>query len=68
MPIDGTDRVVLELKMEAGTALYGCGRPSEPRTSYIRHQATTVRARLAEIEEIVQSRTAPGSPVPPWAQ
>jgi len=65
MPIDGADTVVLELWVEPGTGLYGCARPGEVPTPYVRHYATTVRARPAEIEEIVRSR-APGSPLPPW--
>ncbi len=66
MPIDDADRVVLELLVESGTGLYGCARPGEVPTPYVRHYATTVRARPAEIEEIVRSRT-PGSPLAPWA-
>lgn len=66
LPIDATDRVVLELRVEAGSGLYGCANPGEVPTPYIRHHAITVRARPSEIEEIVQSHLAPGSYPPSW--
>lgn len=63
LPIDDSRKIVLELRIEPGTALYGCARPREVPTAYIRHNATTVRARPAEIAEIVRYRT-PGRPPP----
>jgi hypothetical protein len=52
--------VVLELQVTPGLTLYGCGRPSEASDVYVRHLATTVRARPREIEEIVRSRHPDG--------
>lgn len=66
LPIDATDRVVLELRVEAGTGLCGCAKPGEVSTPYIRHYAITVRARPREIEGIVQSRSASGSYPHSW--
>lgn len=65
MPIGDGAKVVLELSVEPGTRLYGCARPGEVPTPYVRHYATTVKARLSEIEEIVRSRT-PGNPLSAW--
>jgi hypothetical protein len=68
LPINDTDQVVLELWVEPGTGLYGCGRATEVRTPYIRHLATTVRARPAEIESIVRSRPSSGNSLGPLAR
>jgi hypothetical protein len=64
LPIDDSDKVVLELWVEPGTRLYGCARTGEPPTPYVRHYARTVRARPSEIEDIVRSRVSGGPPSP----
>lgn len=56
LPINGTDQIVLELKVGAGSTLYGCGRTADSRTIYVRRYAITVRARLPEIAAILQAR------------
>jgi hypothetical protein len=66
LPIADSNKVVLELWVNEGTALHGCGRPGEVRTAYVRHHGTTEKATLAEITAIVQSRT-PGAPLSPFA-
>ena len=53
LAIDGRDTVVLELRVKPGAALYGCARPGDIPAPYIRHYATSVRARPAEIEKIL---------------
>jgi hypothetical protein len=65
LPIADSDKVVLELWVEPGVALYGCGRPGEVRTPYVRHQGVTEKATVGEISAIVQSRT-PGVPFSPF--
>jgi hypothetical protein len=66
LPTTDVDTVVLELSVSQGTALCGCGRPGEEvPVPYIRHFATSVRARPDEIEQIVRSR-APNGGLPPW--
>ncbi len=58
LPLDAEDRVVLELRVEAGSGLYGChARLGDVPAAYIRHHAITVRARPGEIESIVRART-----------
>lgn len=49
LPIADSDRVALELWVEPGPDVYGCGRPGEVRTVYVRHHGVTERASLAEI-------------------
>ena len=65
LPISDSDRVVLEYVVDAGTELYGCGRPGEARTPYVRHHGITEKATVAEISAIVRSRT-PGAPTGPY--
>jgi len=60
LPIGGAGSVVLELQVSCGVGLYGCARPSETPVAYVRHLATTVRARPGEIEAIVRSRSPRG--------
>lgn len=57
LPIGDGASVVLELEVSPGTGLCGCARPSETPVVYVRHLATTVRARPSEIEAIVRSRS-----------
>ena len=64
LPISDSDKVVLELRVEPGTGLYGSGRPSEVRTVYVRHHGITERATPAEIAAIVHARRIPVTPVP----
>lgn len=67
LPTTNVDQVVLELAVQPGAALYGCGRRGgEAPIVYIRHYATTVPARPHEIEHIVRART-PGQRAVPWA-
>jgi hypothetical protein len=65
LPIVDSDKVVLELWVEPGVALYGCGRPGEVRTPYVRHHGITEKATVGEISAIVQSRT-PGASMSPF--
>ena len=65
LPITDSDMVVLELSVEAGTTLYGCGRPGEVRFPYVRHYGITERATVAEIMAIVQARI-PNDPRVPY--
>lgn len=57
LPVDDGEVVVLELRVQQGEHLYGCGAPGEPERLYVRHYATTVPARVEEVEEIVRART-----------
>jgi hypothetical protein len=66
LPIADSNKVVLELWVNQGRALHGCGRPGEVRTAYVRHHGTTEKATLAEITALVQSRT-PGALLSPFA-
>ena len=66
LPIADSDKVVLELWVEPGVVLYGCGRPGEIRTPYVRHQGITEKATVGEISAIVQSRT-PGASLSPFS-
>lgn len=65
MPFGDEARAVLELEVSPGSVLHGCARPGETPVVYVRHLATTVRARPGEIEAIVRSRT-PSNPGAPW--
>lgn len=62
LPLGDIESVVLEMRVEHGTVLYGCARPGGVPTPYIRHYATSVKARPSEIERIVRSRTVEGLP------
>lgn len=66
MPIGEGGSVVLELKVSPGIGLYGCATHGETPVVYVRHLATTVRARPGEIEAIVRSRS-PRAVGPPWS-
>ena len=66
LPIADSDKVVLEFWVEPGVALYGCGRPGEVRTAYVRHHGITEKATTNEITAIVQSRT-PGVAMSPFS-
>lgn len=66
LPIADSDKVVLELWVEPGVALYGCGRPGEVRTPYVRHHGITEKATTSEITAIVQARM-PGTPLSPFS-
>jgi len=66
LPIADSDKVVLEFWVEPGVALYGCGRPGEVRTPYVRHHGITEKATTNEITAIVQSRT-PGVAMSPFS-
>lgn len=57
LPIGDGASVVLELQVSPGTGLHGCARSGETPVVYVRHLATTVRARPSEIEAIVRSRS-----------
>lgn len=65
LPIGDAGSVVLELQVSCGVGLYGSARPSETPVAYVRHLATTVRARPGEIEAIVRSRS-PRDVGPRW--
>lgn len=65
LPITDSDKMVLELWIEQGVALYGCGRPGEVRVPYVRHYGITEKATVGEISGIVQART-PGTPFSPF--
>lgn len=56
LPTEDVEKVVLVLRVERGVGLYGCGRRGDQSSFFVRHYATTVRARPAEIEQIVRSR------------
>ena len=66
LPVGDGSSVVLELQVSPGTGLYGCARAGETPVVYVRHLATTVRARPGEIEAIVRSRS-PRDVGPPWS-
>ncbi len=61
LPIADSDKVVLELGVEPGIGLYGCGRPGEVRAPYVRHYGITEKATVSEINAIVQARS-PAAP------
>lgn len=61
LPVEGTERVVIELIVNTGQALFGSSKPNEPRRVYVRHHSRSVPARVREIEGIVQSRSAAGN-------
>jgi hypothetical protein len=65
LPIGEGESVVLELQVSPGRGLYGCARRGDTPVVYVRHLATTVRARPGEIEAIVRSRS-PRDVSPPW--
>ena len=66
LPLDDTDVVVLEMRVEPGTGLYGSARPGDVPTAYVRQFATSVRAKPREIEDIVRARTPSGGSPRPW--
>lgn len=61
LPIPDSAKMVLELRIESGNSLYGCGRSGETKIVYVRHHGITERATPAEIEAIVRSRSAASS-------
>ncbi|GAB3805615.1 hypothetical protein GCM10028798_27780 [Humibacter antri] len=61
LPVEGTERVVIELIVNTGQALFGSSKPNEPRRVYVRHHSRSVPARVREIEGIAQSRSAAGN-------
>lgn len=61
LPIEGTAMAVIELIVDAGSALFGSSKPNEARQVYVRHHSRSVRARVREIEEIVRTRSTPPS-------
>lgn len=63
LPIADSQNVVLELWVESGVGLYGCGRPGEVRAPYVRHYGITEKATVTEISTIVQARS-PATPFP----
>lgn len=67
LPFGNEDRVVLEMRVEAGLRLYGSrARRGDTPVPYIRHQAITVLARPNEIEDIVRARTGSAKSALPW--
>lgn len=66
LPAEDGQKGVLELYVARGTRLYGCARPGDTPTVYVRHYATSVKARPAEIEEMVRSRTLTDAALPWW--
>ena len=58
LPTEDAEKVVLLLRVERGDGLYGCGRPGDQPSFFVRHYATTVMARAAEVEAIVRSRAS----------
>lgn len=56
LPIDDSDKVVLELVVLEGTHIYGAGRPAETPIVYVRPYGTTERASPSEIEDIAAKR------------
>ena len=57
LPVDSQSMVVLEMRVDAGAGLHVCRpRRGGERVVYIRHHATSVPARPAEIERIVRAR------------
>jgi hypothetical protein len=67
LPISDSAKLVLELQVQAGTDLYGSGRPGEVRTVYVRHNGITERATPAEIAAIVHARSGGRTQQIPWA-
>lgn len=65
LPIGAGESVVLELQVSPGADLYGSASHGATPVVYVRHLATTVRARPGEIEAIVRSRS-PRAVAPPW--
>jgi Putative DNA-binding domain len=57
LPIEGSEAMVLELRVEPGSSLFSCGTPNQAPTIYVRHGAKTVPARGDEIERIVRARS-----------
>jgi len=57
LPVPESDRVVLEMQVQPGSALYGCGRPGETRVPYVRYHGTCERASTHEITNIVRARS-----------
>ena len=64
LPIVDSEKVVLEYWVDAGTGLYGCGRPGETRSAYVRHHGITEKANVREIAAIVHERTPGIAPIP----
>lgn len=62
LPIPDSDHVILELVVEPGTTLYGCGRSGETRRPYVRHHSSTEVASTAEMLAIAER----GSQVVGW--
>ncbi|HVA07204.1 MAG TPA: ATP-binding protein [Acidimicrobiales bacterium] len=62
--IEGSDRVVLEVIIDASTHIHGAGQPAETPTVYVRPFSTTEKAWPSEIEDIVRQRH--GGEGPPW--
>lgn len=57
LPIEGTEMVVIELIVIAGSALYALAKPNETHKVYVRHHSRSVPARVREIEAIAQGRS-----------
>ena len=64
LPIEDSDRVVLEVVIEASAHVHGAGQPAETPTVYVRPFSTTEKAWPSEIEDIVRQRQ--GGQGPPW--
>jgi len=58
LPVPDSNRVVLEMQVQPGSVLYGCGRPGETRVPYVRYHGTCERASTHEITNIVQARSS----------
>jgi Putative DNA-binding domain len=67
LPIADSNKVILELQVDAGPYIYGCGLPGEVRVAYVRHHGVTEKATIAEIAVLIQSHT-PGRRVSPFAR
>jgi hypothetical protein len=66
LPLDDTEVVVQEMRVEPGTELYGSARPTDVPVVYVRRVATTVKAGPREIENIVRGRAPQGFTYRPW--
>ena len=66
LAVPDSDKVVVELVVEPGVELYGCGRPGEVRNVYARRHNVTEKAGLAEIAALVRSRPGARPVAPPF--
>jgi hypothetical protein len=56
LQVPDSERLGLEIQVQPGVALYGCGRPGETRVPYVRYHGICERASTNEITSIVRAR------------